>query len=151
MHPLHLTSIMSSLSTSPLTSSSKSNTFFPHPPPPLRPPPSPLRLHPRPHLKPLPPPILLSILLLKPAGPTLPTPHLCMAIELPQLSCNDPMYANAINESSFQYSVSSSSQPLEFILDSGATHTVLRDAGTLLPLSTPSIIYGADSSLAIQS
>ncbi|CAI7864050.1 unnamed protein product, partial [Closterium sp. NIES-53] len=61
------------------------------------------------------------------------------------------MYANAINESSFQYSVSSSSQPLEFILDSGATHTVLRDAGMLLPLSTPSTIYGADSSFAIQS
>ncbi|CAI7774109.1 unnamed protein product, partial [Closterium sp. NIES-54] len=61
------------------------------------------------------------------------------------------MYANAINESSFQYSVSSSSQPLEFILDSGATHTVLRDAGTLLPLSTPSTIYGADSSFAMQS
>ncbi|CAI7753774.1 unnamed protein product, partial [Closterium sp. NIES-53] len=66
-------------------------------------------------------------------------------------SCNNPMYANAINESSFQYSVSSSSQSLEFILDSGATHTVLRHAGTLLPLSTPSTIYGADSSFAIQS
>ncbi|CAI6011623.1 unnamed protein product [Closterium sp. NIES-65] len=84
MHHLPPTSIMSSPNTSPLTSSSKSNTSSPHPPPPQRLPPSP---HPPSHLKPLPPPILLSplILLLTLAGPTLPTPHLCMAMGQLQL------------------------------------------------------------------
>ncbi|CAI7922478.1 unnamed protein product, partial [Closterium sp. NIES-53] len=63
---------------------------------------------------------------------------------------SDPsMYADAINTMSFQYSAPS--PPLEFVLDSGASHTVLRDAGTLTPLSTPSTIHGADSTFAVQS
>ncbi|CAI6008216.1 unnamed protein product [Closterium sp. NIES-65] len=81
MHHLPPTSIMSSPNTSPLTSSSKSNTSSPHPPPPQHLPSSP---HPPSHLKP-PPPILLSPLILLLTGPTLPTPHLCMAMGQLQL------------------------------------------------------------------
>ncbi|CAI7914227.1 unnamed protein product [Closterium sp. NIES-53] len=99
-------------------------------------------------------------------GPTAPTANLA---EQPSSSSNPPgftpfpighvstapadsLYAHTINESLFQYfAFSSSSSCLEFILDSGATHTVLRDAGTLVPLHTPSTIHGADSSFTITS
>ncbi|CAI7920156.1 unnamed protein product, partial [Closterium sp. NIES-53] len=50
----------------------------------------------------------------------------------------DSLYAHAINEFLFLYSaLSFSSSCLEFILDSGATHTVFRDAGTLVRYHRP--------------
>ncbi|CAI7882023.1 unnamed protein product [Closterium sp. NIES-54] len=58
------------------------------------------------------------------------------------------MYPSSVNETSFQYSASPSST-LDFVLDSGATDTVLRDAGTLRPLPTPTSLLGADSSFSI--
>ncbi|CAI7856244.1 unnamed protein product [Closterium sp. NIES-54] len=57
-----------------------------------------------------------------------------------------PMYPS-VNETSFQYSASPSST-LDFVLDSGATDTVLRDAGTLRPLPTPTSLLSADSSFS---
>ncbi|CAI7854747.1 unnamed protein product [Closterium sp. NIES-53] len=53
----------------------------------------------------------------------------------------------SVNETSFQYSASPSST-LDFVLDSGATDTVLRDAGTLRPLPTPTSLLSADSSFS---
>ncbi|CAI7791891.1 unnamed protein product [Closterium sp. NIES-53] len=58
------------------------------------------------------------------------------------------MYPSSANETSFQYSASPSST-IDFVLDSGATDTVLRDAGTLRPLPTPTSLLGADSSFSI--
>ncbi|CAI7783062.1 unnamed protein product [Closterium sp. NIES-54] len=77
--------------------------------------------------------------------PRAPSPHDMLALLL-LILCMPMQY-----ESLFQYSALSSSSCLEFILDSGATHTVLRDAGTLVPLHTPSTIHGADSSFTITS
>ncbi|CAI7890373.1 unnamed protein product [Closterium sp. NIES-54] len=62
------------------------------------------------------------------------------------------MYPSAINEISFQYPVSPpppSSPTLDFVLDSGATETALKDAGTLTPLPLPTQVHGADSSFSI--
>ncbi|CAI7777501.1 unnamed protein product [Closterium sp. NIES-54] len=62
------------------------------------------------------------------------------------------MYPSAINETSFQYPVSPpppSSPTLDFVLDSGATETALKDAGTLAPLPLPTQVHGADSSFSI--
>ncbi|CAI7913198.1 unnamed protein product [Closterium sp. NIES-54] len=62
------------------------------------------------------------------------------------------MYPSAINETSFQYPVSPplpSSPTLDFVLDSGATETALKDAGTLTPLPIPTQVHGADSSFSI--
>ncbi|CAI7746663.1 unnamed protein product [Closterium sp. NIES-54] len=62
------------------------------------------------------------------------------------------MYPSAINETSFQYPVSPplpSSPTLDFVLDSGATHTALKEAGTLTPLPLPTQVHGADSSFSI--
>ncbi|CAI7925632.1 unnamed protein product, partial [Closterium sp. NIES-54] len=50
------------------------------------------------------------------------------------------MYPSAINETLFQYTVSPpplSSPTVDFVLDSGATETALKDAGTLTPLPLP--------------
>ncbi|CAI7854609.1 unnamed protein product [Closterium sp. NIES-53] len=58
------------------------------------------------------------------------------------------MYLSSVNETSFQYSASSSST-LDFVLDSGATNTDLRDAGALCPLPTPTSLLGVDSSFSI--
>ncbi|CAI7932180.1 unnamed protein product, partial [Closterium sp. NIES-54] len=63
-------------------------------------------------------------------------------------SVASPMYPSSANETSFQYSASPSST-IDFVLDSGATDTVLRDAGTLRPLPTPTSLLGADSSFSI--
>ncbi|CAI7833562.1 unnamed protein product [Closterium sp. NIES-53] len=46
---------------------------------------------------------------------------------------------------------SASLPPIEFILASRASHTVLRDASTLTPLPTPSTILGANSTFTVQS
>ncbi|CAI7742630.1 unnamed protein product [Closterium sp. NIES-54] len=62
------------------------------------------------------------------------------------------MYPFAINETSFQYPMSPplpSSPILDFVLDSGATETALKDAGTLTPLPLPTQVHGADSSFSI--
>ncbi|CAI7873297.1 unnamed protein product, partial [Closterium sp. NIES-53] len=62
------------------------------------------------------------------------------------------MYPSAINETSFQYPVSPplpSSPTSDFVLDSGATETALKDAGTLTPLPLPTQVHGADSSFSI--
>ncbi|CAI7872876.1 unnamed protein product, partial [Closterium sp. NIES-54] len=63
-------------------------------------------------------------------------------------SVASPMYPSSANETSFQYSASPSST-IDFVLDSGATDTVLRDDGTLRPLPTPTSLLGADSSFSI--
>ncbi|CAI7788604.1 unnamed protein product [Closterium sp. NIES-54] len=63
-------------------------------------------------------------------------------------SVASPMYPSSVNETSFQYSASPSST-LDFVLDSGATDTVFRDAGTLRPLPTPTSLLGADSSFSL--
>ncbi|CAI7742435.1 unnamed protein product [Closterium sp. NIES-53] len=62
------------------------------------------------------------------------------------------MYPSAINETSFQYPVSPplpSSPTLDFVLDSGATETALKDAGTLTRLPLPTKVHGADSGFSI--
>ncbi|GJP60544.1 hypothetical protein CLOP_g17787 [Closterium sp. NIES-67] len=65
------------------------------------------------------------------------------------------MYSAAINENVIQYSVPPPpphpppSTTLDFVLDSGATESVLRDAGTLHPLPAPTSLLGADSSFSI--
>ncbi|CAI7916236.1 unnamed protein product [Closterium sp. NIES-53] len=62
------------------------------------------------------------------------------------------MYPSAINETLFQYTVSPpppSSPTLDFVLDSGATKTALKDAGTLTPLPLPTQVHGADTSFSI--
>ncbi|CAI7881223.1 unnamed protein product, partial [Closterium sp. NIES-54] len=63
-------------------------------------------------------------------------------------SVASPMYPSCVNETLFQYS-SSPSSTLDFIVDSGATDIVLRDAGTLRPLPTPTSLLSADSSFSI--
>ncbi|CAI7851533.1 unnamed protein product [Closterium sp. NIES-54] len=42
-----------------------------------------------------------------------------------------------------------SSPTLDFVLDSGATKTALKDAGTLTPLPLPTQVHGADTSFSI--
>ncbi|GJP57649.1 hypothetical protein CLOP_g13536, partial [Closterium sp. NIES-67] len=65
------------------------------------------------------------------------------------------MYSAAINENVIQYSVPSPpphpppSTTLDFVLDSGATESVLCDAGTLHLLPAPTSLLGADSSFSI--
>ncbi|CAI7730213.1 unnamed protein product [Closterium sp. NIES-53] len=62
------------------------------------------------------------------------------------------MYPSAINETSFQYPVSPpppSSPTLDFVLDSGATESALKDADTLTSLPLPTQVHGADSSFSI--
>ncbi|CAI7786605.1 unnamed protein product [Closterium sp. NIES-53] len=62
------------------------------------------------------------------------------------------MYPSAINEMLFQYTVSPpppSSPTLDFVLDSGATETALKDPGTLTPLPLPTQVHGADTSFSI--
>ncbi|CAI7792730.1 unnamed protein product [Closterium sp. NIES-53] len=66
----------------------------------------------------------------------------------PPATVASPMYASAIDETSFQYFALPSST-LDFVLDSGATDTVLRDAGTLRPLPTPTSLLRADCSFSI--
>ncbi|CAI7838601.1 unnamed protein product, partial [Closterium sp. NIES-53] len=62
-------------------------------------------------------------------------------------SVASPMYPSSVNETLFQYSAPPSST-LDFVLDSGATNNVLRDAGTLRPLPTPTSLL-ADSTFSI--
>ncbi|CAI7854182.1 unnamed protein product [Closterium sp. NIES-53] len=63
-----------------------------------------------------------------------------------------PLYPPSLHETSLQYSASPpspSSRTLDFVLDSGATETALKDAGTLTPLPLPTQVHGADSSISI--
>ncbi|CAI7847472.1 unnamed protein product, partial [Closterium sp. NIES-53] len=55
-----------------------------------------------------------------------------------------------INEATFQY-VGSSQAPqyIEFTLDNGATHTVLKESVSFIPYATPIPLLGADSSFTI--
>ncbi|CAI7906771.1 unnamed protein product [Closterium sp. NIES-54] len=62
------------------------------------------------------------------------------------------MYPSAINETIFQYTVSPpppSSPTLDFVLQSGATETALKDTGTLTPLPLPTQVHNADTSFSI--
>ncbi|CAI7867585.1 unnamed protein product, partial [Closterium sp. NIES-54] len=54
------------------------------------------------------------------------------------------------NEKGSQYISVSTTQGIEFILDSGATHTVLKDQTAFVPYQAPTSLLGADSSFSIQ-
>ncbi|CAI7785155.1 unnamed protein product [Closterium sp. NIES-53] len=58
--------------------------------------------------------------------------------------------AGLINEKGLQYISVSTTQGIEFILDSGATHTVLKDQTDFVPYQAPTSLLGADSSFSIQ-
>ncbi|CAI5962554.1 unnamed protein product [Closterium sp. NIES-64] len=58
--------------------------------------------------------------------------------------------AGLINEKGSQYIGVSNTQGIEFILDSGATHTVLKDQTAFVPYQAPIPLLGADSSFSIQ-
>ncbi|CAI7929305.1 unnamed protein product [Closterium sp. NIES-54] len=58
--------------------------------------------------------------------------------------------AGLINEKGSQYIGVSTTQGIEFILDSGATHTVLKDQTAFVPYQAPTSLLGADSSFSIQ-
>ncbi|CAI7892389.1 unnamed protein product [Closterium sp. NIES-53] len=58
--------------------------------------------------------------------------------------------AGLFNEKGSQYISVSTTQGIEFILDSGATHTVLKDQTAFVPYQAPTSLLGADSSFSIQ-
>ncbi|CAI7838782.1 unnamed protein product [Closterium sp. NIES-53] len=58
--------------------------------------------------------------------------------------------AGLLNEKRSQYIGVSTTQGIEFILDSGATHTVLKDQTAFVPYQAPTSLLGADSSFSIQ-